>query len=242
MAPSCVARDMIWYLGRTQIFSLLPREELVAFKERFPSMTNYKRGDSIEWGPGRERLVYVVKAGSVRITTASGPGGRETLLALLGHAEIFGQMPLLEAETRPCKATALEDSLICEFPADALEQLLAAHPDVLTRMTVMYGMRLRKMEHRVASLLFKDARQRVAYVLLELLGEWGVPHPAGGRLLDVRVTHQDIASLAGLTRETVSLTLAEFDLAELLRTIGRKIVILDADGLRLVADGPAAAG
>ncbi len=232
--------DKVWYLSRCGVFNQLPPEEISRLSKN--DMFLLKRGESLSWRDKADSMIYVVKSGTVKIVTNQENSPKETILAILGHGELFGQMPLLESDQRECRAVAMEDTTICEFFAADIEEMMSLHPELATRITKMIGARLRRIETRMSHLLFKDAKQRVAFILLDLLENWGKPHTNGGALLDLRVTHQDIANLSGLTRETVSVTLAEFDLDELIRTKGRKIIVIDSDRLNDVMCGKALVG
>src|SRR2546427_673280 len=91
--------------------------------------------------------------------------------------------------------------------------------------------RLRVAEEEIADLAFQDVPGRLASLLLRL-GEAYGERDGGGLRLTLRLTHQDIASMIGATRETVTSTLSRFRDAGLIATEHRSIVIKNAEGLR----------
>jgi CRP/FNR family transcriptional regulator, cyclic AMP receptor protein len=85
-------------------------------------------------------------------------------------------------------------------------------------------------------LAFRDVPGRLASLLLRLAEAYG--ERDGGKLrLTLRLTHYDIASMIGATRETVTSTLGRFRKARLIVTEQRYIVICDPEGLRRVTQG-----
>lgn len=236
VTPLDLGREGARRLGRCRFLSTVPPGDLVALGPA--DVVEVRRGSAVLSAEGGDRHVYMVESGTLKIAADSPGTHKETILALLGPGELFGRIPLLDEDRRPWRAVALEDSTLCRFQSADVERLVSLHPELATRLTRMIGGRLRRIETRVSNLLFKDARQRVAFILLDLLEEWGRPAVAGaGTLLDLRVTHQDLANLTGLTRETVSVTLAEFDLEEIIRTQGRRIIVLAPARLNSVMHG-----
>ena len=75
---------------------------------------------------------------------------------------------------------------------------------------------------------------KLAELLLRLATEYGVDD-SRGTLVALKITHQEMANLIGSTRETVSLTLAQFKRKGLIQTEGRKVIIADREGLRALA-------
>lgn len=222
-------------LEKFRFLSAVPPRDLEALGR--PQVVELRRGSAILSADGGEGGVYLVESGSLKFV-ADAPGTRkETILSLLGPGELFGRMPLLDDDDRPWRAVALDDTVLLRLRVGDIERLVDLHPELATRLTRMVGGRLRRIENRVGNLLFKDARQRVAFILLDLLEDWGRAATGGGLLLNLRVTHQDLANLTGLTRETVSVTLAEFDLEEIIRTQGRRIIVQSALRLRAVMHG-----
>ncbi len=222
-------------LGRCRLFRNLPTDRLELLGE--PETFTLKRGASLSWEADEDRHIYLIEHGMVKLTAAPSDSNKETILAILGEGELFGRIPLANEQGGSSHAVAMEETTILRIDAAGMERLLDSMPDLANRIIRMIGRRLRRLETRVSHLLFKDARQRVAFILLELMHEWGSAHSTGGNLLDLRITHQDIANLTGLTRETVSVTLADFDLNELIATQGRRLIVMNPKDLRDVMTG-----
>ena len=73
-------------------------------------------------------------------------------------------------------------------------------------------------------LAYARVGDRIVHLYRKLAAEHGVP-VAGGTRVDLRLTHADVASLVGSTRETVSAEIAKLVDAGRLRQIGRAVVV-----------------
>ena len=95
------------------------------------------------------------------------------------------------------------------------------------------GERRKQIETKLEHLVFRDVQAKLAALLLELGDEYGVEHEDGLQI-GLKITHQEMANLIGSTRETISLTLAQFKKKNILSMNGRTVVLLDQEGLRAV--------
>jgi CRP/FNR family transcriptional regulator, cyclic AMP receptor protein len=94
--------------------------------------------------------------------------------------------------------------------------------------------RRKDLESRVEQLIFKDVGAKLAELLLELGVQHGVEEERGV-VLNLKITHQEMANLIGSTRETVSLTLSQFKRKGLIESEGRRIIVVDREGLKALA-------
>jgi len=227
--------DALSDLRQCRLFRSLADEDLASLANSVD--LTLKKGCALTWGGDVEASIFVVMRGMVKLAAGLNASHRETILALLGPGELFGSLPHLNLEDDTCRAVAMEETVLARIDASAMQSLMTENPDWATRIARMIGRRLKRIEARMSNLLFRDARQRVAFILLDLSRQWGARH-WNGTLLNLRVTHQDIANLTGLTRETVSVTLADFDLGEMIATEGRRIIVRDPDRLLEIVQKP----
>lgn len=181
--------------------------------------------------PGDPGLsVYLLISGRVKISRVT-RDGKELTLCYLDHGELFGELCLVDGGPREDMAETMESVLVSEIPRLAFLELLESSPEVGARMTMLLCQRRRELERKVEDLVFKDVSAKLAELLLDLGRQHGVEHP-GGTLLGVKITHQEMANLIGSTRETVSLTLSQFKRNKLTMSEGRRIILVDQQGLR----------
>ena len=88
----------------------------------------------------------------------------------------------------------------------------------------MMGLRRRRIERRLKSLLFRSNRERLIFLLLELAEKYGQAASEGVRI-GIKLSHQDLASIIGSTRETVTVVLSELQTEGYLIVRRRQIIL-----------------
>ncbi|WP_447974485.1 Crp/Fnr family transcriptional regulator [Nitrospira sp. Kam-Ns4a] len=228
MTPRSTSSNKLWYLKHIRLFDGLTPEEMQEM-ERITRMQEVKKRQPLYLPGDPSSNVYLLKQGLVKIASTA-PSGKEVTFELLEPGEIFGELEVLQDVPRETVAEAVDDTLICVIRREDFERYLAMHPNVTVKLTKLIGLRLRKIQSRVADLVFRDVPARLAHLLLELSRSEGVPE-AGGMRLRARLTHQEMANLIGCSRETVSTTLGHFRDQGLIRMDGRTITIRNETGL-----------
>jgi CRP-like cAMP-binding protein len=109
--------------------------------------------------------------------------------------------------------------------------IIEQSPKILLKMTAVLSKRLRQANELIHSLAFYDVYGKVARLLLNLASERGRVTEKG-TVIDMRLTQQELAELAGMTRETMARTLREFQQAGCIRVDSGIISILELDMLR----------
>ncbi len=220
--------DKVWYLARINLFAGLGDSEMRQIAER-AAMREFSRGKVILHPNEPQEMVYLIKEGRVKISRYS-PDGREQILTLLESGDVFGEFALVK-EAEPVHVEAFEDTLICALSRDDFLALVRRQPEVMLHVVKVLAERLRGAEEEIADLVFQDVSGRLASLLLRLAEAYGQKNGSGLRLI-LRITHQDIASMIGATRETVTSTLSRFRDAGLIATEHRSIMIKNPEGLR----------
>lgn len=209
---------------RTAIFSTLTDDEIRAalpfFRER-----RIKKGEVIfhEGEPGRH--FYIVRSGSVKVYKLS-EDGKERILQVFGPGQFFAELPVLDGRNYPASAEALSQGTLLFVSRDDFFQILSRYPQMTATVYEIVGDRLRHFATAVTDLTLKDASRRLAGFLLakmeahDPLGQDQVRFP-------LELTHQEIASLIGTARETVSRTLRQFEKDGILEMKDRHITVLD---------------
>ena len=195
-----------------------PLEKMARIRKIKRSQTVYLPGDPAN-------AVYLLKNGRIKVSRIT-EDGKELTLAILGPGEVFGELEVLEETPRDTLAEALDEALLFVFDRKDFDQILRESPDLLLRLTKLIGIRLKKIENRIEDLVFREVPARLVRLLIELSKEFGVPGEDGLRI-NYRMTHQEMSSLIGSTRETVSATLNDFRRQGLIRQHQRSITILD---------------
>jgi CRP/FNR family transcriptional regulator, cyclic AMP receptor protein len=188
------------------------------------------RGESLfaEGDPG-DRL-YLIVDGKIKLGATSGDG-RETLLAILGPGEMFGELSLFDPGPRTATATALTDAHLAGMGHPELEPWLTGRPEVAIALLRALARRLRRTNEAMADLVFSDVPGRVAKALLDLSGKFGETQPDGTVHVVHDMTQEELAQLVGASRETVNKALADFQNRGWVRLEQRGVDLLDLDRL-----------
>ena len=220
--------DKIWYLKHIDVFAGVGESEMQQIAER-STMREFARGNVILHPDEPQEMVYLIKEGRVKVSRYS-PDGREQILTLLEPGDFVGELALVK-EAEPVHVEAFEDTLVCVLHREDFVGLIRRQPEVMLHVMKVLAERLRVAEEEIADLVFRNVSGRLASLLLRLAEAYGEQN--GGRLrLTLRLTHHDIASMIGATRETVTSTLSRFRDADLIVTEQRYIVIRNPEGLR----------
>ncbi|MEB3187653.1 MAG: Crp/Fnr family transcriptional regulator [bacterium] len=221
----------LWYLTHHRLLEGLPKASLEAL-ERTTRMIALSREEPVYLPGEMADGLYLIKKGHVRISRLS-ESGRQTTLAILGPGDLFGELTLLQ-DVHDEVAQALGEALVCLVPRSAFERLMLDHSGLALKVTKLVGLRLRKLHSRIEDMAFRDAAGRIARVMLDLATEYGTPH-VHGRLIGIKLSQQDLASLTGLTRQTASETLNAWQSRGLIRMESRRWVLRDLDGIEKLA-------
>lgn len=208
----------LWYLKRCDLFARLSPEEIGGLEARCRART-YGRGDLVYLPADHADAVLLVTSGRIKLYHVTAEG-KEASLALVDAGELFGELAIFDRGHREEFAEAMEKSTVVLIPANAINDLMARHADFSMGVTKLMGLRRRRVEQRLKSLLFRSNRERLVHLLLELAEKYGQPGPEGV-LLGIRLSHQELANIIGSTRETVTVQLGEMQ-DEGLLTIERR--------------------
>lgn len=135
---------------------------------------------------------------------------------------------------RDDEAVAHEDAALLWWPRDVFERWVAAHTDMISAVLELAGEPGRRLAGRLALVTVNGARTRLARLLLDLGERFGV-RDSRGVIVDLRLTHREMAALIGATRETVSVAMVELRAHGTVASEGRRVVLLDLPALREIA-------
>jgi len=230
-----------WYLKQCGLFEQLTPEQTARLERRGLVRSFVRR--SLIYAPTEPgQSVLVLLAGRVKIKDLT-PDGKETILAFIEEGEIFGELALVDDDVRHDYAEAVTDVRLLAIPRGDILAIMAERPDVALSITKLVGLRRRRIENRLRNVLFLPSRDRMIRLLLELMDSHG--DRAGNRCtIRLPLSHQELASLIGVTRETVTVVLGQLQAEGLLHTERRRLTIADCNRLWQEGNGrspPAAA-
>jgi CRP-like cAMP-binding protein len=211
-------------LQSVPLFSDLSQSSLTKIADKMVSRS-YKKGQMILMEEALGETFFVIARGSVKVTRMS-DDGREVILAMLGEGDFFGEMSLLDGEGRSANVVAIEDSEALTLKRSDFLAILEGFPKIAIHLLEELTRRLRRSDQQIESLSLSDAQQRIAITLIRLAEELGTIK--GG---DVTIRNlpyqQDIANMAGTSRETVSRTLKLLEQKGYLDRDAKALIIRD---------------
>lgn len=176
----------------------------------------YRTGD-------RKRAVYILLRGRVKVFKETF-GGREVILWFCFPGEIFGMAPVPERKGRQINTQACEDCEIAVIGDADFERFLTDRPRVSRLCIRAMSARLGVLSKILVYLVSDDAHTRIAKLILQLGARYGVK---SGRqtLIQMPLTHQEIADMTGANRQTVTRILGDLRREGALMIVNRRIRI-----------------
>lgn len=188
---------------------------------------NYKRNNMILMEEDFGDTLFILNKGSVKITRLS-DDGREVILSILGEGDFFGEMSIFDGESRSANVVALEDSEVYILKRGDFIDLLEKHPKIAIALLQELATRLRKSDQQIEGLSLSDAENRIGMTISKLAEELGVIK-MGQVVIHNLPYQQDIANMAGTSRETVSRMLTLLQRKGYIQKRGRKLIITNYD-------------
>ncbi len=222
-------KSNIWYFEDSDLFELLCPTKSPSLEDKHnPNI--FKKDEYIYFPEEPSENVYMVSQGRVKVGTFTGDG-KEIVKAILSRGELFGELSLAGEEKREDFAVAMDDNTrICPMTVDDLQDLMKDNQVLSFKILKIIGFRLRKMERKIESLVFKDARTRIVDFLREMAQERG-QKVGFEMMIKNHFTHKDIASLTGTSRQTVTTVMNELRDENIINFDRRRILIRDMDKL-----------
>jgi CRP/FNR family transcriptional regulator, dissimilatory nitrate respiration regulator len=212
------------------LFEGLPDDEVHQLSA-IAAERSFRRGESIFLEGDEGDGFYVVLSGRVKIFKLS-MEGKEQTLHLFGAGEPFGEVALFAGRRFPANAEAMEESRVLFFPRDAFAGLIRDNPSVAMNLLALLSVRLRRFTALIEDLSLKEVPGRLSAYLLYLSRQG-----KGGQDLVLDVTKAQLASLLGTIPETLSRILGRMSREGLIESDGRRIRLLDLEGLESLAEG-----
>ena len=223
----------LWYIQKCSLFQRLSVEQL-SWLEQSARMRDFPRNSTVYLPSDVADGAFLLGKGRIRICSNT-PDGKQSILAFIDPGEVFGELSLVQDGEREERAEAAVDSTVILLPGDELRRLMENSPSLALGVTRLIGLRRRRIERRLKSLLFRSNRDRLTHLLLELTEQYGRTTDEGV-LLDIKLSHQELASIIGVTRETVTTLLGEMQLEGLLKISRQKVVIRNLRRLSATQD------
>jgi len=205
------------------LFSELSDEETERI-ERIIIKKKFAKDQIVLFEEDTANYMYIVYAGKVRVVKQS-MEGREQILTIHKKNDFFGEMSLLDGKTAPATVIAHEDAVIGFLSKNDFEQQLLTHEKIRGKIIDLLCASLRDSWAMIKILSFDNAEQRIMAVLDRTHELYGVVDDRGG-IINVKLTHQQIANYASVTRETVTRVLNRLEKEAVIQILEGKSILL----------------
>lgn len=220
--------ELVKYLRKIPIFENLEEEELGRIAEL--ATERYYPKDSIIFFEGEpSKAFFFLQSGRIKIAKL-GSEGNEQILKLLEPGTIFAEVVLFTDEAYPATARVMEDAKIGVIKKEDFEHLVMERPILAIRLLKLLNSRLREAQAKIKEMGLMDTHSRTASLLLNLAKVYGKDSKEGISF-ELNLNRQDLASMIGTTRETVTRVLSKFRKLGIIDLQGDKITIVDPEEL-----------
>lgn len=152
---------------------------------------------------------YWLEQGLLKVVVMSS-GGEERIIAVLGPGAVVGELAMIDRLPRSASVVALRDSVLRFASREVFEKCVKAHPEAYQSLVAILASRLRQADVALAATAFLTVKARVAMALLNLAKFVGKAAGPQCIVLDEKISHADLAAMAGVARENVSRVLGEW--------------------------------
>jgi len=217
------------FLKRTKIFSSLNDKEMEQIINKL-LVKQFNKNETILHEEDTNEFMYLILLGKVKVVRTT-EDGKEIILAVHQSGEFFGEMSMIDGKTTPASVITTENSLVAIISKTDFYSILFTQNKVVTNLLKIFCSRLRKCWDTIQLLNFNNAAQRTKMLFLMLADEYG-RKTENGVTLNIKLTHQDIADMAGLTRETVTRVIDKLQRNKEITILENKYIHLSPDFLQ----------
>jgi len=220
-------------MARTPLFAGASPAAIGSLAERGRSR-EYRRGTYLfHQGDDSPEMFFLVQ-GRIEISSMS-TGGQRQLHATIDIPQFFGELGVLGQMPRTSSAFARDDSTVWVVPGETFLAFVTREASASQAIMRALARQVQSHEAFVEDLLYLDLKGRVAKRLLQLVSPSLDELPEDGALVPSIVTHADLASLSGGSRENVTRILSDFQRRGLVEREGRRFVLRKIAGLAKLA-------
>ncbi|WP_460503061.1 Crp/Fnr family transcriptional regulator [Hymenobacter agri] len=191
---------------------------------------SYQKGECIFREGSPAMGLHCVNQGKIKVTKTSGDG-KEQITQLAKDGDVLGFQAVLTEAKYSTSAVALDDCVVCFIPRADFFRVWQSNTQFSASLMTMMAKALGAAEVQMLHLAYKPVRERLAAALLMLVQTFRTE----AEPLRIAVGREDLASLVGTAKETVSRLLSEFKEAGLIATRGSGINILNVSELSQLA-------
>ena len=230
-----VAEKMYGRLSDCPLFSGMSREEMEELGH-IAAPVKLEPQERLLTDPEHSSEIWMIKEGLVSLIYGDAEG-RDATVMLLDAGDLFGAIGCQERFDYSQNVVALKPTILWRIMQQQMENLFNRFPVLGYRITQFSWRRITRLEQRLAELMTKSVKVRLASLLLRLAADYGEDRAGGIRSLGLTVTHDDLSRLVGSSREMVSKIVGQFRAAGWINSSRKKIELINSKVLQEIAGG-----
>lgn len=220
---SCISCGNLYCAKKVALFESFSDSDLAKVLDLIERI-QFQKGEVIfSEGQVFDRL-YIVNTGSLKVFRNT-KEGKEQILYVLSDGDFLGDLSLLKKETFKFSSVALVDTSLCTIQKDKFDLLMKNYPELYERVLEYAHDRISALEDLVRTLTTKDTDARLAALLIKLADSFGI-RKKDGIEIQFPLTREEMASFIGLTRETISRKLSNFQTKGYIEIYENKLILI----------------
>jgi CRP-like cAMP-binding protein len=213
-------------LNMIELFHTLTDQELDSITKLL-SVKRFKKNEVILHEEDTSKFMYIILSGKVKVVQIT-EDGKEILLAIHQAGEFFGEMSFIDGKTSPATIVAADDCVINIISRAEFYSAIDTHKKVLYNLLLILCSRLRESWEKIQLLNLKNASERLKIMFYMLSNKYGET-TSKGITLNIKLTHQEIAEMTGMARETVTRVLDKWNKEGDISILADKLIQLKTD-------------
>ncbi|WP_109299414.1 response regulator [Aquimarina sp. AU474] len=208
--------------------SLRNLHELKNFFDDHGDISKYKKGVSIFKEGDHSNNIFLIIKGVIK-THKMDESGKELITALFKADDFLGFTSFVDNTPYQESATAVEDTELAGISKNNLKEILEKSKNISLELMELLSDNLSEIKEQLLQMAYSSVRKKTAQTILQFVEVLNKKPDES-----IKISRNDLASVAGIATESLIRTLSSFKKDGLIEIEGRTIKILDLPALQLI--------
>jgi CRP-like cAMP-binding protein len=214
------------------MFSDLDDQSLNKFDE-IKKVLHVKKGNYVFREGVMPRGLFCIRSGKIKLVQM-GADGKDQIVQMLKSGDVLGHRAIFGNDVHASTAEALEDSKICYFPRNLFYDLVEQNGKLILKFANLLACELKAAERKITTSAQQSVMVRISESLLLLIEKYGID--VNSNVLNIQITREDLANIAGTTRESATRSLSKLRDLDIIELSGKNILITDEKKLLAITE------
>jgi len=153
-------RSNLWYFEDVDLYELLCPHRVAGMKDKH-EFKDFHKDEFVYFPDQPSDHIYLIVNGRIKVGAYT-EDGKENIKTVLSKGELFGELALVGEEKRSDFALSMDHGTrVCPMRIEDMHMLMEANKELSLKIFKLIGFRIKKLERRIESLVFKDAKSRI---------------------------------------------------------------------------------